>query len=215
MAMTVVPVAEWTADTEAAVVQAAEWTAGMEAAAAGSKLGTIFPEKFMFEERTLGILRLTHSFKYYILLCGMNVKIKHTQRVLPKAICFIFVLFISISFPLSGAMADSCKGGVGCLDCTEPAHSHVPGTHTDMAPHGCQPAGQNSTCGFETSKSPDEFHGIVSSVRSYHQVYSGIFSAGSDEYGQFRFPGEFISQFPLSDSGGQAPIYLLNQSLLC
>jgi hypothetical protein len=49
----------------------------------------------------------------------------------------------------------------------------------------------------------------------YHQAYSGIFAAGSDEYGQFCFPGEFVSQFPLSDSGGQAPIYLLNQSLLC
>jgi hypothetical protein len=84
-----------------------------------------------------------------------------------------------------------------------------------MAPHGCQPAEQNSTCGFETSQRPDEFHGIVSSARSYHQTYSGIFAAGSDEYRQFRVPGEFISQFPLSDSGGQAPIYLLNQSLLC
>ena len=192
------------------MVPVAEWAADTEAAAAGSKLGTIFPEKFMFEERTLGILRLTNSFKYYILLCGMNSKLN-----IRKAICFSFVLFVSISFPLSGAMADSCKGGAGCLDCTEPAHSHVPGTHTDMAPHGCQSAGQNSTCGFETSKSPDEFHGIVSSVRSYHQVYSGIFSAGSDEYGQFRFSGESISQFSLSDSGGQAPIYLLNQSLLC
>jgi hypothetical protein len=207
VAMTVVPEAEWAVTT---VIPVAEWTAGMEAAAAGSKLGTIFPEKFMFEERTLGILRLTHSFKYYILLCGMNSKLN-----IRKAICFSFVLFVSISFPLSGAMADSCKGGAGCLDCTEPAHSHVPGTHTDMAPHGCQAAAQNSTCGFETSQSPDEFHGIVSSARSYHQAYSGIFAAGSDEYGQFRVPGEFISQFPLSDSGGQAPIYLLNQSLLC
>ncbi len=112
-------------------------------------------------------------------------------------------------------MADSCKGGVGCLDCTEPAHSHIPGTHTDMAPHGCQPGEQNSTCGFETSQSPDEFHGIVSTARSYHQADSGIFAAASDVYGQFRVPGEFISQLPLSDSGGQTPIYLLNQSLLC
>jgi hypothetical protein len=145
----------------------------------------------------------------------MNFKINIRKVFSRKAICIIFVLFISISFPLSGVMADSCKGGVGCLDCTEPAHSHVPGTQMDMAPHGCQPAEQNSTCGFETSQNPDEFHGIVSSARSYHQAYSGIFAAGSDEYGQFCFPGEFVSQFPLSDSGGQAPIYLLNQSLLC
>jgi hypothetical protein len=84
-----------------------------------------------------------------------------------------------------------------------------------MAPHGCQPGEQNSTCGFETSQSPDEFHGIVSTARSYHQADSGIFAAASDVYGQFRVPGEFISQLPLSDSGGQTPIYLLNQSLLC
>ena len=145
----------------------------------------------------------------------MNVKLNIRKGFHRKAICFIFVLFISISFPLSGAMADSCKGGVGCLNCTEPAHSHVPGTEAGMAPHGCQPAEQNSTCGFETSQIPDEFHGIVSSARSNHQVYSGIFAAASDVYGQFRVPGEFISQFPLSDSGGQTPIYLLNQSLLC
>jgi hypothetical protein len=101
----------------------------------------------------------------------MNFKINIRKVFSRKAICIIFVLFISISFPLSGVMADSCKGGVGCLDCTEPAHSHVPGTQMDMAPHGCQPAEQNSTCGFETSQNPDEFHGIVSSARSYHQAY--------------------------------------------
>jgi hypothetical protein len=145
----------------------------------------------------------------------MNLKLNIRKAFFRKAICISFVLFISISFPLSGAMADSCKGGVGCLDCTEPAHSHIPGTHTDMAPHGCQPGEQNSTCGFETSQSPDEFHGIVSTARSYHQADSGIFAAASDVYGQFRVPGEFISQLPLSDSGGQTPIYLLNQSLLC
>jgi hypothetical protein len=145
----------------------------------------------------------------------MNLKLNIRKAFARKAIRIIFVLFISIGYPLSGAMADSCKGGVACLDCTEAAHSHVPGTQAGMAPHGCQPAEQNSTCGFETGQNPDEFHGIVSSARSYHQTYSGIFAAGFDEYGQSRFPGEFISQFPLSDSGGQAPIYLLNQSLLC
>ena len=145
----------------------------------------------------------------------MSVKSKIRKGFARKAICIGFVLLISISFPLSGVMADSCKGGVGCLDCTEPAPSHVPGTHTEMAPHDCQSAEQNSTCGFETSQRPDEFHGIVSSARSYHPAYFGIFAAGSDEYGLFHIPGDFISQFPLLDSGGQTPIYLLNQSLLC
>jgi hypothetical protein len=145
----------------------------------------------------------------------MNIEFNIRKAFFRKAICFSFVLFVSVSFPLSGAMADSCKGGIGCLDCTEPAHSHVPGTHTDMAPHGCQPAAQNSTCGFETSQSSDEFHGIVSSARSYHQAYSGIFAAGSDEYGLFHIPGEFVSQYLLTDSVGPTPIYLVNQSLLC
>jgi hypothetical protein len=62
---------------------------------------------------------------------------------------------------------------------------------------------------------PDEFRGIVSSVRSYHQVHAGIFAAVSDEYGQALLPKEFTPQFLLSDSGGTAPIYLLNQALLC
>ena len=132
-----------------------------------------------------------------------------------KAIGIGVVFFISITFPFSGAMADSCKGGVGCLDCAKPAHSHAPGTHTDMAPHGCQPAEQNSTCGFETGQSPDEFHGIVSTARSYHQVYAGIFAVVSDEDRQFRIAGKSVSQFPMPDPGGQPPIYLLNQSLLC
>lgn len=145
----------------------------------------------------------------------MSLKSNIRKAFFRKAICIIFVLFVSISFPLSGALADSCKGGVGCLDCAEPAHSHVPETQMDMVPHGCQPVAQNSTCGFETGQSPDAFHGIVSSARSYHKAYSGIFAAAADEYRQFRVPGEFISQFPLPDSGGQAPIYLLNQSLLC
>ncbi|MCK4987895.1 MAG: hypothetical protein KAS40_20315 [Desulfobacterales bacterium] len=145
----------------------------------------------------------------------MNLKLNIRKAFARKAICIIFVLFISISFPLSGAMADSCKGGVACLDCTEAAHSHMAVTEAGMEPNGCQPAGQNSTCGFETGQSPDEFHGIVASVRSYHQVYSGIFAAAADEDGRSRVPGEFISQLPLSDSGGQTPIYLRNQSLLC
>ncbi len=79
---------------------------------------------------------------------------------------------------------------------------------------GCPPGGQNSTCGFEASQALDEFHGIVSSVRSYNPVNTGIFTAASDGYGLSLLPGEFISQFLLSDSDGAVPIYLQNQSLL-
>jgi hypothetical protein len=84
-----------------------------------------------------------------------------------------------------------------------------------MEDPGCPLGGQNSTCGFETSQAPDEFRGIVSSVRSYHHPYAGIFAVVSDEYGQTLLPKEFVPQFLLSDSGGAAPIYLLNQALLC
>jgi hypothetical protein len=80
---------------------------------------------------------------------------------------------------------------------------------------GCSPGGQNSTCGFEAGQNPDEFQGIVSSVRSYHQEHSGIFAAGSDEYGQTHLNGELIPPLFLSGSGATAPIYLLNQSQLC
>jgi len=132
-----------------------------------------------------------------------------------KSICVILILLTGIGFAFGSAAANSCEGDADCVVCAKMTHGHVPGTVTDMERPGCPPGGQNSTCGFETSQRPDEFHGIVSSARSYHPAYSGIFAAGSDEFGQFRVPGEFISQFPLSDSGGQAPIYLLNQSLLC
>ena len=146
----------------------------------------------------------------------MNIKLNIFKALIRKASVLIFlVLFISISFTPGGALADNCQGGADCLKCTAPAHSHVPGTHMDMAPHGCQPADQNSTCGFETSQIPDEFQGIVSSDRPYYQAHTGIFAAASDEYGQTRLPDEFVPQFHFSDSGGTAPFYLLNQALLC
>jgi len=132
-----------------------------------------------------------------------------------KGIGIGLVFFISITIPFSGAMADSCKGGAGCLDCVGPMDSHVPGTHTNMAPRGCPSAEQNSSCGFETSRNPDDYHGIVSTARSYHQAYAGIFVAGSDQGGQVLIPGEFVAQFLVPDPAGQPPIYLLNQSLIC
>ncbi len=130
------------------------------------------------------------------------------------AICIISILFISIGFSFGGALADNCQGGADCLVCAELPHGHVPGAGADMENPGCPPGGQNSTCGFEASQNPDEFQGIVSSVRSYNPVNTGIFTAASDGYDPSLLPGEFISQFLLSDSDGAAPIYLQNQSLL-
>ncbi|OEU62793.1 MAG: hypothetical protein BBJ57_07130 [Desulfobacterales bacterium PC51MH44] len=145
----------------------------------------------------------------------MNLKLNIRHALSRKTICIILMLVISIGFSFGAALANSCQGGADCFICADLPHRHVPVAAAEMEDPGCRPAGQNSTCGFETSQGPDEFQGIVSSVRSYHQVYAGIFAVVSDEYGQTLLPKEFVPQFLLSDSGGAAPIYLLNQALLC
>jgi hypothetical protein len=132
-----------------------------------------------------------------------------------KVLCIILILLTGIGFAFGSAAANSCEGGADCMVCAKLTHGHVPGATADMERPGCPPDGQNSTCGFEAGQDPDEFHSIVSTVRSYHQSYCGIFAAVSDEYGQTLFPKEFVPQFLLSDSGGISPIYLLNQALLC
>jgi hypothetical protein len=147
----------------------------------------------------------------------MNLKLSiHTATAfLRKTLSIILIVCISIGFSIGSALANSCQGGADCIICAELPHRHVPGAGADMEDPDCRTAGQNSTCGFEASRNPDEFQGIVSSVRSYHQAHAGIFAAVSDENGQILLPKGFVSQFLLSDSGGAAPIYLLNQSLLC
>jgi hypothetical protein len=132
-----------------------------------------------------------------------------------KSIFVILILLTGIGFAFGSAATNSCEGGADCVVCAGLPHGHVPGAAADMERPGCPPGGQNSTCGFETGRDPVEFRGIVSTVRSYHQSHSGIFAVVSDEYGQTLFPKEFSPQFLLSDSGGTAPIYLLNQALLC
>ena len=125
------------------------------------------------------------------------------------------MLFVSISFYPGGAIADNCQGGADCLKCAELTHRHFPGAVADMGDSDCRTAGQDNRCGFETSQIPDEFQGIISSDRSYYQAHTGIFAAASVEYGQNHLPDEFVTQFPLSDPGGTAPIFLLTQALLC
>lgn len=131
------------------------------------------------------------------------------------AICIISILSISIGFSFGGALADSCPGGADCPVCAERPHGHIPGAAADIENSGCPQAGQNDTCGFEASQGPDDFRGIVSAVRSYHQVNAGIFATVSEEYGQTLLPKEFVPQFLLTDSDETTPIYLLNQALLC
>ncbi len=160
-------------------------------------------------------LILTPNSLSYILLSGMNIDLNILKPFCRTAICIILMLFISIGFSFGGALANSCQGGADCFICAELPHGHVPVAAAEMEDPGCRPVGQNSACGFETSQNPAEFQGIASSVRSYHPVNTGIFSAASDRYDPALLPGEFISQFRLSDSNGAVPIYLLNHSLLC
>ena len=145
----------------------------------------------------------------------MNLELNIHTAFLRKALSIILIVFMSVGFSFGGALAGNCQGGADCPVCAQLPHGHVPGAAADMENPGCPPDGQNSTCGFEASQDPDEFRGIVSAVRSYHQAYAGIFAAVSDEYGQTLLPKEFVPQFLLSDSGGTAPVYLLNQALLC
>jgi hypothetical protein len=131
-----------------------------------------------------------------------------------KAICIILVLLTGIGFSFGSAAANSCEGGADCPVCAEQPHGHVPGAVADIQNLGCPLDGQNRNCDFETGHEPDEFRGIVSAVRSYHQWYSSIFAAVSNESGQTLFAKEFVPQFLLSDSGGTVPIFLHNQAQL-
>lgn len=141
----------------------------------------------------------------------MNIK-----RNIFKALVLIFLaLFISIGLSPGGALADNCQGGADCFKCAERPHRHVPGAAAGMEDSDCRTASQDSTCGFEAGQIPDEFHGIVSSVRSYYPVYAGIFAAASDESRQIRLNGEWVPPLFLSGSDGTVPIYLINQSQLC
>ena len=145
----------------------------------------------------------------------MNCELNILKPFGRKAICILLVLLTGIGFAFGSAAANSCEGGADCPVCAQRPHGHIPGAAADMKNPVCPSGGQNAACGFEASQEPDEFRGIVSAIRSYHPTYSGIFTAVSDEYGQILLPKEFGPQFLLSDSGCTAPIYLLNQALLC
>jgi hypothetical protein len=145
----------------------------------------------------------------------MRFKLNILNSSSRKACYIIFTLFISISFSLGSALANSCKGGVGCLSCAQLVHLHVPGAEADMQNHGCRPGDNNGTCGVETNQNPDEFRGIASAVRLDNPAYSGIFTDTSDEHGQSHLSGGLLSHFHSRGSVRITPIYLLNHSLLC
>jgi len=123
--------------------------------------------------------------------------------------------FYSYSFSVGGVLANSCQGGADCLNCAAAAHPHIPGMDVEMVNQGCQSAEQNSSCGFETGRSSDEFDRMATVAESGTPPYSGIFSAASDESDQADLYREFITQFQNPDRSELTPIYLLNLSLLC
>ncbi len=145
----------------------------------------------------------------------MNLKIDIYPVSWRKALSIFLAVFLGIGFSFGGALASGCQEGADCLVCAELLHGHSPDAMADMENPGCPSGGQENACGFEASQSPDEFQGIVSTARLYHQADAGIFAAVLDEYGQALLPKEFVPQFLLSDSSATAPIYLLNQALIC
>ena len=145
----------------------------------------------------------------------MNPKIHILSEFSHKAFRIAFLLLIGLSLSAGGVLANSCQGGPDCLTCAAAAHPHIPAMDVEMVNQGCQSAEQNSSCGFETGRSADEFDRTAAVVNSGTHPYSGIFSAASDESDQAHLYREFITQFQSPDRSESTPIYLLNLSLLC
>lgn len=150
-----------------------------------------------------------------MLLCGMNRKLKILTVSSRKTLCIVFALLIALSFSAGGVLANSCQGGADCIYCAAAVHPHIPGMDMEMVNQGCQSAEQNSSCGFKSSTSADDFYSMAAVVKSCTQPYFGIFTAASDESDQTHLYQEFITQFQYPDRGELTPIYLLNLSLLC
>jgi len=145
----------------------------------------------------------------------MNRKLNILNAFSRKAIRIAFLLLIGFSFSAGGVLANSCQGGADCLNCAAAAHPHIPGMDVEMVNKGCQPAEQNSSCGFKAGRSADQFDRITTVAESGTHTYSGIFSAASDQSDQADLYREFITPFQNHYRSESTPIYLLNLSLLC
>ncbi len=125
----------------------------------------------------------------------MKLKLNVLNLFSRKTLGIVLMLLGGIGFSAGGVMADSCQGGIGCLNCAAAAHPHMPGVDADMGNHGCQPDGQNKSCGFEVGHRADKFDRIAAVAESGTHPYSGIFSAASDESDQAHLYQVFITQF--------------------
>jgi len=145
----------------------------------------------------------------------MNLKSNILLALSRKAVCIIFILFISINFSFGSALSKNCKGGPDCVNCALLARPHAHGAESGMQNSRCQTDEKTGTCGFEAGRIADEFNGIALIVRSGHHESSGIFTAASDLNDQPNPSREFLLQFDSLDIYGAIPIYLLNDTLLC
>jgi hypothetical protein len=145
----------------------------------------------------------------------MNLKPNILIAILRKAVCIIFILFISTNFSFGSALSKDCKGGPDCANCALLAGPHAHGPDAGMQNNRCQADEKTGTCGFEAGQGPDDASRIALTVRSDQREFSAIFVAQSVVYKRPDFSGEFLLQFDSPDIAGAIPIYLLNDSLLC
>lgn len=145
----------------------------------------------------------------------MNLKPNILIALSRKAVCIIFILFMSINFSFGSVLSKNCKGGPDCANCALEARSHAHDAEAGMQNSRCQTDEKTGTCGFEAGQGPDDASRIALTVRSDQREFSAIFVAQSVVYKRPDFSGEFLLQFDSPDIAGAIPIYLLNDSLLC
>jgi hypothetical protein len=145
----------------------------------------------------------------------MNLKSNILFARSRKAVCIIFILFISIYFSFGSALSKNCKEGPDCANCALLASPHAHRPDTGINNNRCQADGKTGACGFEAGRSPDESNRFALTVRSGQHAFSAIFTTESVIYNQPNPSGEVILKNDSPEIDGSIPIYLLNDSLLC
>jgi hypothetical protein len=92
-------------------------------------------------------------------------------------------------------------------------HSVAPETHSGS--HGCPPGAQNTSCDVEKDPNHDKANYPIAFVRVEHQNGSTFAVATADEPSGNPTLNASISAIQPGHFAFPAPIYLLNQSLLC
>ena len=144
----------------------------------------------------------------------MNLNVHIRGGYSRKVLCITLLLLIGFSFSAGGAMANSCKGSVDCLNCIAAAHPRIPRLDVEMVQPDCT-TNPNGSCGIETGRVAHAFDRVAAVADSGSHFHSGSLSAAIDESDQYYlYRGVlFKSQYP--DRGELTPIYLRNDALLC